>query len=83
MAIGAIDAARELGLSIPGDVALAGFDDIEAAALVNPSLTTVGNPSYETGRGAGELLLSRMQGLYDGPRRTVVLPCQLIQRESA
>ncbi len=83
MAIGAMDAARELGLSIPGDVALAGFDDIDAAELVSPSLTTVGNPSYETGRAAGDLLLTRMQDHYSGPRRTVVLPCPLIQRESA
>lgn len=83
MAIGAMDAARELGLAIPGDVALAGFDDIDAAALVSPALTTVDNPSYGTGRTAGELLLSRMLGQYSGPRRTVVLPCSLIQRESA
>jgi LacI family transcriptional regulator len=83
MAIGALDAARELGVSIPDDVALAGFDDIDAAALVSPSLTTVGNPSYETGHSAGELLLTRMQGVYTGPRRTVVLPCPFISRESA
>jgi LacI family transcriptional regulator len=83
MAIGALDAARELGMSVPGDVALVGFDDIEAAALVSPSLTTVGNPAYETGRSAGELLLSRLQNDYTGARRTVVLPCPLNLRESA
>jgi LacI family transcriptional regulator len=83
MAIGALDAARELGLSIPRDVALVGFDDVDAAALVSPALTTVGNPSYQTGYSAGELLLSRLRGEYDGPRRTVVLPCPLIRRESA
>lgn len=83
MAIGAMDAARELGLSIPDDVALVGFDDIDAAALVSPALTTVGSPSYETGRSAGQLLLSRIQGHYAGPRRTTVLPCPLVQRESA
>ena len=83
MAIGALDAARELGMSVPGDVALVGFDDIEAAALVSPSLTTVANPAYETGRSAGELLLSRLQGDYTGARRTVVVPCPLNLRESA
>jgi LacI family transcriptional regulator len=83
MAIGALDAARELGLSVPADVALAGFDDIDAAALVSPSLTTVGNPAYETGRSAGELLLSRLTGDYTGTRRTVVVPCPLILRESS
>ncbi len=83
IAIGAMDTAGELGLSIPGDVALVGFDDVEAAALVRPALTTVRNPSYEAGRSAGELLLSRMLGSYSGMPRTVMLPCPLVQRESA
>lgn len=44
MAIGAMDAVPEAGLRVPRDVALVGYDDIEAAALVTPSLTTVLNP---------------------------------------
>ena len=83
MAIGALDCIHELGLSVPADVALVGFDDIDAAALVSPALTTVRNPSYETGHSAGQLLLSRMRGEYTGPRRTVELSCPLIQRQSA
>ena len=63
MAIGAMDAAREHGLSIPGDLALVGYDDIEAATLVSPSLTTVVNPAYEAGQAAGRLLLDRMIGI--------------------
>ncbi len=82
-AIGAIDGARELGLSVPGDVAIAGFDDVDAATIVSPTLTTVRNPAYETGRTAGEMLMSRMLGIYSGPSRTVILPCRLITRESA
>jgi LacI family transcriptional regulator len=82
-AIGAMDAARELGLTIPGDVALVGFDDVDAAALVRPALTTVRNPSYDTGRRAGELLLSRMLGRYKDKARTIMLPCPLVRRESA
>ena len=62
VAIGAMDAAHEAGLRLPDDLRLAGFGDIEAATLVNPALTTVQNPSYETGRTAGELLLDRMTG---------------------
>ena len=53
MAIGALDAARELGLRVPDDVRLVGFDDIEAASLVSPALTTIANPAYETGWSAG------------------------------
>jgi LacI family transcriptional regulator len=83
MAIGAMDAAREIGLSIPEDVALVGYDDIEAATLVSPSLTTVVNPAYEAGQTAGRLLLDRMSAGYEGGRRDVVLNAQLVERGSA
>jgi LacI family transcriptional regulator, galactose operon repressor len=83
MAIGAIDAARERGLRVPDDVAIAGFDDVDAATIVSPTLTTVRNPSYDTGRTAGELLLSRIGGDYTEGGRTVVLPCPLVRRQSA
>lgn len=82
-AIGALDAARDAGVSIPGDLAVAGFDDIDAATIVTPTLTTVRNPAYDTGRAAGELLLGRILGTYRGESRTVVLPCHLVRRESA
>ncbi len=83
MAIGAMDAARQVGLRIPEDIRLAGFDDIDAATLVSPALTTVRNPSYATGRTAGELLLSRMSGEHASGQRTVVLPCPLVLRASS
>jgi LacI family transcriptional regulator len=83
MAIGAMDAAHEAGLRLPDDLRLAGFDDIEAATLVNPALTTVQNPSYETGRTAGELLLDRMTGRHGKGQRSVVLPCRLTVRGSS
>lgn len=82
-AVGAIDAVHELHLTVPDDVAIVGFDDVDAATIVNPPLTTVRNPAYEIGRTAGELLLSRMDGTYDGEGRAVILPCPLVVRESA
>lgn len=82
-AIGAVDAVHELGLSIPDDVAIVGFDDVDAATIVAPRLTTVRNPAYDAGWEAGQLLLGRMSGQYAGTGRKVVLPCPLIQRESA
>jgi LacI family transcriptional regulator len=82
MAIGAMDAAREAGLSLPRDLALAGYDDIEAAALVSPPLTTVVNPAYEAGRAAGRLLGDRLTEGYTGDRREVVLPSRLVERGS-
>jgi LacI family transcriptional regulator len=83
MAIGAIDALRESGLAVPRDVAVAGFDDVDAATIVHPALTTVTNPAYAIGVNAGRLLVSRLSGEYDGDRREVGLPCPLVVRESA
>lgn len=83
MAIGALDVAREVGLEVPRDLRLVGFDDIEAASLVNPALTTVANPAYESGWSAGGLLKDRLTKRHAGARRTVVLPCRLVVRESS
>jgi LacI family transcriptional regulator, galactose operon repressor len=83
MAIGAVDAVHEEGLDVPDDVALAGFDDVDAATIVNPALTTAQNPAYDIGVSAGRLLISRLAGEYDGEGRTVTLPCPLVVRDSA
>lgn len=80
IALGVMDTARDLGLQIPDDLALVGFDDIESAAMVSPALTTVANPAYETGLLAGILLRERMSGQYRDSPRTVTLPCRLIER---
>ena len=83
MAIGALDVAHELGLSVPDDVAIVGFDDVDAATIVTPQLTTVRNPAYDLGCAAGDLALSRLAGRYRGTGRTVVLPCPLVERGTA
>lgn len=82
-AIGALDAVRSLGLRVPDDVRIVGFDDIEAASLVSPALTTIANPAYETGWSAAKLVLDRLLGRHTGSRRTVTLPCRLIVRETS
>jgi len=83
MAIGAVDAAREAGLQVPADIAIAGFDDVDAATIVSPPLTTARNPAYDSGANAGRLLMSRLTGAYAGEGRTVSLACPLVVRESA
>ncbi|MDQ4027325.1 MAG: LacI family transcriptional regulator [Actinomycetota bacterium] len=80
MALGAMDAARDARVEVPHELALVGFDDIEAAAMVSPPLTTMSNPAYETGLLAGILLSERMTGQYRSAPRTVTLPCSLIER---
>jgi LacI family transcriptional regulator len=83
IALGTMDTAREAGVDIPNQLALLGFDDIDAAAMVSPPLTTVSNPAYETGLVAGILLRERMTGAYRDAARTVTLPCRLVRRGTA
>ena len=83
IAIGALDVARERGISVPEDLAIVGYDDIDAASLVSPSLTTVINPAREIGQTAGALLLDRMTGKYSSNTREVTIANQLIVRDSA
>jgi DNA-binding LacI/PurR family transcriptional regulator len=61
LAIGAMAAARDLGIDIPGDVSIAGFDDIDIAAYCNPPLTTVRVPAYEIGRVAVKVILDMVR----------------------
>lgn len=82
-AIGAMDAVRAAGLSVPGDVAVIGFDDIEAAALVSPALTTIVNHAYDKGLICGRLLLQRISGELTGEFRRIVVPGTLVLRETA
>ncbi|MDQ1724956.1 MAG: LacI family transcriptional regulator [Frankiaceae bacterium] len=56
MAVGAMHAINEAGLDVPGDISVVGFDDVEIAALVRPSLTTVSQDYLGLGRAAVELL---------------------------
>ena len=57
LAIGLIDAAHKLGLDVPGDVSITGYDDIEVSAFLDPPLTTIRNPKRELGELAVEYLL--------------------------
>ena len=61
LAIGALRAAREMGLQVPGDVSITGFDDIEIAMLAEPALTTVHVPHREMGRRAAGMLIGMLR----------------------
>jgi LacI family transcriptional regulator len=83
MAIGVMDAARAAGRSVPGDVAIVGFDDIETASLVSPRLTTVVNPASDIGAACAHALLDRIAAGPTGPATRVALPTRLVVRDSA
>ena len=84
VAIGALQAARNLAYRVPTDLSIVGFDDDVYASLVEPPLTTVSQTSFDIGRIAAERALARLQ---DESARTragevIRLPCQLVTRRS-
>jgi DNA-binding LacI/PurR family transcriptional regulator len=81
-AIGALRAAHILGLRVPCDIAIAGFDNIPLAAFTTPPLTTVEQPITEQGAAAAHLLLDRIKGRYTGAAKRLTMPCKLVVRES-
>lgn len=81
MAIGAIQAVIERGLSVPEDVAMVGFDDIDAANYITPPLTTVRQPIFELGKTAVESLLTLINEQPEKPVQKI-LKVNLIVRES-
>ncbi|GIP31968.1 LacI family DNA-binding transcriptional regulator [Paenibacillus sp. J2TS4] len=62
IAFGVYQAAEELGLRIPDDLSVVGFDDLEYNRLLSPKLTTIRQPIYEIGETAAEILLKQIQG---------------------
>jgi DNA-binding LacI/PurR family transcriptional regulator len=81
IAIGALQALREVGRRVPEDVALVGFDDIPAAEQADPPLTTVRQPVEAMGRRMASMMLSRLAGEPVDPP-WAVLPTELILRQS-
>lgn len=81
MAHGAYKAIQEYGLSIPEDISIVSFDDIEMSEFVTPPLTTVRVHKEEMGRVAVKLLIQRMEGSISLPL-TSYLPTELIVRNS-
>lgn len=80
IAVGAMLACRALGIAVPGQISLVGFDDIELAQFVTPALSTVHQPKLRLGQLAMEMLLDLMAGR---PVQDIVLPTELLVRGSA
>lgn len=79
VAIGAVMAAKELGLRVPEDVAVTGFDDITESAICAPSLTTIHQPAREKGIEAAKMVMRMLDGSTGSHIR---LPYRLVVRES-
>jgi LacI family transcriptional regulator len=81
MALGALRAAAEAGCSVPEDLAVVGYDDLEIAHFTNPPLTTIAQPKKAIGVQAINLLVGRMSQKNRPPSR-IILPPELIVRRS-
>lgn len=83
VAFGAIDAAKAMGVSVPADVSIIGFDDIPMAAWESFQLTTVNQPAAEMARSAARMLAQRAEGVEDiGHARSQVFVANLVKRET-
>ncbi len=82
LAMGALQAAHDMGFAVPGDVSIVGQDDIFAAKITVPPLTTVAKPKYEIGTQAATVLLARINGETDRQWQQHLFPCRLKIRGS-
>lgn len=81
MALKVVEVAKGLGLRVPGDLSVAGFDNIPDSALAEPGLTTVDQSMYRLGYEAARMLTSLVRGDREGPSH-IMLPTRLVVRGS-
>jgi LacI family transcriptional regulator len=81
IAIGAMQACAELGLRVPEDIAVVGYDDILLAGLVTPALTTLRVSKYEVGAAAAQMLFARIS--HHSDRDEIIMTPELVIRASA
>lgn len=80
-AAAAIKAAQNVGMKIPEDLAVVGFDNIDVSSMVVPALTTVKQPSYQLGQQACEELINMIDNNENQPKK-IILDTEIIIRES-
>ena len=82
LAFGVCAAVSDVGLRVPNDVSVVGYDDIAMASTFEPKLTTIHQPIYEMGRRSIQLMLHQTQSGGTGIPESVVLSASLVKRES-
>jgi LacI family transcriptional regulator len=82
-AIGVMLEAKTLGIGIPADIAVVGYDNLELAAYVTPSLTTISQPAIKMGERAVLTAIEAIGRKVGEPYVRIVFPPELIVRESA
>ena len=79
MAVGALNACKQLELSVPEDVSIMGFDNVSLARYVAPKLTTMDQNMFQLGESAASLVVEKIRY---GRSKKIVLGNMLVQRES-
>lgn len=82
MAVDALRAVHEQGLSVPDDIAIVGFDGLQSSLITTPQITTVKQPLEQMGREAVRLLLERIEDP-DRPLDRIIYPVEMFIRESS
>lgn len=82
MAIAGMDAARELGLSVPTDLSVVGFDDLPIVSRTRPRLSSVDQRAGEMGAAMALRMIERIESREDGPSRVITSPAEYKSRES-
>ena len=83
ISIGALKSLQDVGLRVPDDLAMVCFDDLPPNLLTFPFFTVVSQPAYEMGRIATQLLLARRAGQAPAACQEIILPVELIVRQSS
>jgi LacI family transcriptional regulator len=83
LALGVMRGLHQQGITIPGDFALVGYDDVEFASMLSTPLTSVRQPKYQLGRTAAELLLDEAINPSRHEHKQVIYQPELIVRESS
>ena len=82
LAIGAVEAIKISGLSVPDDISIFGFDDLPESYMVNPKLSSIRFPLFELGKVSAETLIKILKKEDNNIKRVQVLGTELIIRDS-
>ncbi len=82
-AIEIIQISKEMGLSVPNDLSIVGFDNINLASFIEPKLTTISQDFCQMGYLAAQSLIRLIESPHDHLRENIVVPVQLIERQTA
>lgn len=82
MAYGAVKAMKGVGIRVPEDVSVNGFDELPLSAMIDPPLTTISVSKHDMGRRAFDLLAGRLSAGRDRPAEKVLIDGKLVVRDS-